>query len=133
MQMRFIVATAIACAASLNGQGTAHIDSIIVTDRSGQPVPFVHISVKGGTARLTNEHGELILRASDDTLNLVARRIDYDAYQARLAGARRTYGRSRACMEGRGGCTMTVLVDGIVMHNMLGDKKDANNNAAKSV
>ena len=41
-------------------------------------------------------------------------------------------GRPRRFIQGRGGCAMTLVVDGSVMHNMLGDMKDADGDIHKA-
>ena len=44
----------------------------------------------------------------------------------RMNGLVEKTGRPRKVIQGRGGCAMTLVVDGVVVHNMLGNMADAN-------
>lgn len=199
-----VAAGALAIATPLAAQTAVRSESLFVVSVGRQPVPFANVSLKGGTSRVTNVDGVVVIASRDDTLNMLVRRMGFEAFQGKVGRVANTDGfrvvlsptsqalkkvvvnakaepsalertgfydrmlevqrgaptgefftpedlearsgaklsqflyssrfakisqynsrsRSRPIVYGRANCIMTILVDGVVMHQVFGDTRE---------
>ena len=81
---RLAVAIGLALPLRVHAQATERSESLFVTTASGEGIPYANVSLKGGTPRVTDTNGRVLLQTHGDTLNVVVRRMGFEPVQGKI-------------------------------------------------